>query len=160
MPRLRVATPIWLADRRTPSRAFPRLDRDLSVDVAIIGGGVTGAAVAWQFARAGVRVAVLEAEYAGRGSTAASTALLMQEPDKDFDELAGRYGTRAARRIWQLSTGATRDFARALRSLRIACELAARDSVYYAMGPRAAGRLAGEIAARRRAGIAGEWLDR
>jgi glycine/D-amino acid oxidase-like deaminating enzyme len=116
--------------------------------------------VAWQVARAGVRVAVLEAQYAGRGSTAASTALLMQEPDKDFDELAGRYGTKAARRIWHLSAEATREFSRALRSLGIACEFAARDSVYYAISPRAAARLAGEIAARRRAGISGEWLDR
>jgi hypothetical protein len=28
----------------------------------------------------------------GRGSTAASTALLMQEPDTDFRKLADRYG--------------------------------------------------------------------
>src|SRR4051812_5969569 len=143
MPRLRVATPIWLADHRTPRRTFPRLDRDLSVDVAVIGGGATGAAVAWQFARAGIRVALLEAEYAGRGSTAASTALLMQEPDKDFDELARRYGRRAARRIWLLSAAATRDFSRALQSLRIPCDFSPRDSVYYALGVGAAGRLAG-----------------
>ncbi len=41
---------------------------------------------------------LVEAGRVGRGSTAASTALPMQEPDKDFAELAKqmRFGLRAS----------------------------------------------------------------
>jgi ribosomal protein S9 len=104
MQRLRVNTPLWLT-RDSPARhiRFPTLARELDVDVAIVGGGITGAALAWRFADAGLRVALVEAARIGRGSTAASTALLMQEPDTDLTELAQRYGWRRARRIWQLS---------------------------------------------------------
>jgi len=34
----------------------------------------------------------------------------MQEPDEDFTRLARRYGRRRARRVWELSRRATRDF--------------------------------------------------
>ena len=50
-------------------------------EVAIVGGGMTGAMIAATFAEANVNVMVVEAERAGLGSTAASTALLLQEPD-------------------------------------------------------------------------------
>src|ERR1700704_4805469 len=136
MPRLRVNTPLWLG-RESPARAvhFPTLTRHLDVDVAVVGGGITGAAIAWRFADAGLRVAVVDAARIGRGSTAASTALLMQEPDEDFTGLARRYGRSRARRIWQLSQEATHEFVRTLSRLEISCDRERRDSVYCAMTP-------------------------
>src|SRR5688572_29074675 len=97
---LRRADPVWL-DRPGPPPAprYSALRSDLEVDIVIVGGGVTGAAVAWNLAVHGVRVALVEARRVGRGSTAASTALLMQEPDEDFSSLRRRYGSRAAGRI-------------------------------------------------------------
>ena len=83
MPRLRLGTPLSLARRRRSAIHFPTLRRPISSDVAVVGGGITGATIAWRFAEAGLRVALLEARRVGRGSTAASTALLMQEPDED-----------------------------------------------------------------------------
>ena len=103
MPRLRVNVPLWLERASRPRRVrFPSLGGDCDVDIAVVGGGITGAAVAWRFADAGLAVAVLEGKTIGRGSSAASTALLMQEPDEDFELLARRYGRRRATRIWQL----------------------------------------------------------
>ncbi len=58
--------------------------------------------IAQAFAEHGIRVIVVEAARVGHGSTAASTALLMQEPDYDLEALSARYGARVARRIWQL----------------------------------------------------------
>ena len=49
----------------------------------------------------------------------ASTALLMQEPDRDFVELADLYGGQRARRIWELSAAATRNMIDTLRTLAI-----------------------------------------
>ena len=55
---------------------------------------MTGAMIAEAFTRDGVRVAVVEAARVGHGSTAASTALLLQEPDYDLKALSDRYGQR------------------------------------------------------------------
>jgi glycine/D-amino acid oxidase-like deaminating enzyme len=161
MAKLRVASPLWL-DRSTRLQAhqYPTCRGDLAVDVAIVGGGVTGAAVALMFAEAGVRVALLEAAGVGRGSTAASTALLMQEPDKDFHEMSAKYGRAAARRIWHLSRLATREFVRTLKRLDVACDLAECDSVYFTTDAPAARQLAQEQRLRRDAGLSSRWLDR
>ena len=158
MTRLRIGAPLWLARRARHTDTYEEFRGHLEVDVAIVGGGITGAILAWRLADAGVRVAVLEAARVGRGSTAASTALLMQEPDNDFVDLAKRYGPRRARRIWELSRQATRGFVRALRQLRIGCELRTCDSVYCALTPEDAPLLRREHQQRIAAGLGGRWL--
>jgi glycine/D-amino acid oxidase-like deaminating enzyme len=160
MPRLRVADSIWLASAHPRhARAYPTVRGNQRLEVAVVGGGITGAAVAYAFANAGVEVGLFEASRVGFGSTAASTALLMQEPDRDFVELAARFGETDARRIWQLSRGATRDFVELLARLRIDCELDRRDSVYYSRRSPGAVRLRKEFERRRRARIPARWLD-
>ena len=159
MPRLRVNTPLWLGRESARVARFPPLTRTLDVDVAVIGGGITGAALAWRFADAGVRVAVVEASRVGRGSTAASTALLMQEPDEDLAELTRRYGRRRAHRVWQLTLAATQDFIATLQRLRIRCDLERRDSIYYAPDAGAARHLRDEHRRRRAAGADARWLE-
>lgn len=120
---------------------------------------MTGATIAAVFSRAGLRVAVLEAALIGMGSTVASTALLLREPDIGLTELSRRYGARRARRIWELSGGATRDFAAMIRRLRVRCDIAAADSVYYTLDQQKASALRVELEGRHRAGFDGEWLD-
>src|SRR5687767_7190455 len=101
--RLRYGTPYWL-DRVAASAipTFPRQRGDLEVEVAIVGGGFTGCTTANTFANAGVHVALLESTRIGRGSAAASTALLMHEPDLLFVDLSRRYGRAKAAAIWRL----------------------------------------------------------
>ncbi|MGH9144253.1 MAG: NAD(P)/FAD-dependent oxidoreductase [Vicinamibacterales bacterium] len=159
MPRLRINTPLWLGrDSAARHVRFPTLTGALDVDIAIVGGGITGAALAWRFADDGARVALVEASRVGRGSTAASTALLMQEPDTDLAELSRRYGPGKARRIWRLSVQATRDFIETLTRLRIDCDLVRRDSIYYASDAAAVRRLRDEYRRRVAAGLDVQWL--
>src|SRR5688500_2282132 len=51
-------TSLWLATRQAPS--FNPLDRDLDVDIAIVGGGISGLTAAVLLSRAGARIAVFE----------------------------------------------------------------------------------------------------
>lgn len=44
-------TPFWHASATMPS--FPAIDRDLHVDVCVIGGGITGLTAAYLLKRAG-----------------------------------------------------------------------------------------------------------
>jgi glycine/D-amino acid oxidase-like deaminating enzyme len=152
-----MAPPLWL-DRAGPDvPRYSPLRRTEAVDVAIVGGGVTGAAVGWMLSSAGMRVAILERQRVGRGSTAASTALLMQEPDEDFGALRERYGTAATTRIWSRSRQANRDFIETLTRLRVRCDLRSRDSVYYTSDESR--RLEHELRMRQRAGLGGRWLN-
>lgn len=120
---------------------------------------MTGAMIAEAFTRQGVNVAVVESARIGQGSTAASTALLLQEPDYDLGALTERYGRRLARRIWTLSENAAADFIDTIRRLKIACDLDKRDSLYYTLDEDRARTLQRELQRRHKAGLAGTWLD-
>src|SRR5689334_24703274 len=67
-----MALSLWL-DGRTPEPAARRagLNGDLAVDVAIVGGGLTGLWTAYYLSAAdpSLRIAVLEAEIAGFGAS-------------------------------------------------------------------------------------------
>lgn len=158
MRRLRSGLPVWL-DRPGRKPTFPRHRGTIDADVVIIGGGITGAICAYLFARAGVDVVLLEAKDIARGSTAASTALLMQEPDRDFADLSRRFGPAATREIWRTLARATRDLTRTIHRLRLKVDLCECGSVYYTLDPRHVSKLRKEFRARRAAGVAGRWLS-
>jgi len=151
-------TPIWLAGERTTA-TYGRLIGNRRADAVIVGGGITGALAAEAFARNGISVIVLEAGLVGRGSTAASSALLLREPDRGLIELTERYGGRNARRIWQLSSDAVDRFINRLQHLRIACDLVRRDAVHYTALDENVRRLAREFTRRRAVGFPARWLS-
>ena len=159
MTRLHHGRPLWL-DQRLPARKYPQHRGHTDVDVVIIGGGITGALCAYLFAEAGVRVALLEAKTVGRGSTIASTALLMQEPDRDFTDLAKRFGRNTTRQIWASLARATRDVARTIRALKLDVDLCDCESVYFTANPARVEGLRNELRARKAAGLRGRWLSR
>ncbi len=154
---LRMGRPLWMELHR-PRRRYPSLRGRRMVEVAIVGGGITGSAAAALFAEAGVSVALLESQLVGRGSTGASSALLLQEPDLGLSELAQKYGTSTARRIWRLSDRALRTFLSTLRRLRISCDCRTQASVYFARSTDGVARLQTELRLRRAAGFSVEWL--
>jgi glycine/D-amino acid oxidase-like deaminating enzyme len=159
-PRLRVGKPVWLRPGiRPPATHYPALRGHHETEVAIVGAGMTGATIAEAFAGAGASVTVLEAGKGGRGSTAASTALLLQEPDYDLTSLARLHTAATARRMWRLSHESTRQFIDNIRRLKIQCQLKERESIYYTLEPKQAAGLQRELRRRHEAGFGGRWLD-
>jgi glycine/D-amino acid oxidase-like deaminating enzyme len=156
--QLRIGEPLWL--RRTrPLQRYRSLAGAHEARVAIIGGGITGALIANAFAAEGVSTILLEAELVGRGSTAASSALLLQEPDLELLELTKRYGSKASRRIWEISRNSVAELVRTLHRMNVRCDLEARDAFYYATDAKSNLRLLAEYEHRARLGFGGSWLD-
>jgi glycine/D-amino acid oxidase-like deaminating enzyme len=157
MPR---HAPIWL-DRFPRSRrpSFPRFRGESTVDVVIVGGGLTGCACAASFAGAGVETTVLEADRLGAGATAGAPGLIREDFDASFQETSAAQGLRAARQLWQSMRRASLDFAAAIRRAGIKCDLAPQDLLQIAARDAdAVKRLRREYDARRRAGFDPSWL--
>jgi glycine/D-amino acid oxidase-like deaminating enzyme len=139
---------------------YPRQRGEIRTAVAIVGGGLTGAACAASFAAAGVKVVLLEAERIGAGATAGSAGLLRQDLDASFQEAIAQHGLKTARHVWQGFRRASLDFAAAIRRLRIRADLAPQDVVLFSReGPEAARRLQREYSARRDGGLECSWLS-
>lgn len=60
---------------------YPSLKNNATCDVAVLGGGITGAFAAEALTAAGLDVVVLDKRDVGTGSTSASTALLQYKLD-------------------------------------------------------------------------------
>jgi glycine/D-amino acid oxidase-like deaminating enzyme len=157
--RLRIGASLWVNHRSASERRYRSLRGATTADVVVIGGGMTGAGIAYTFADAGVNVVLLESKLVGRGSSAASTALLMQETDEDLRALGKRYGRKRAERIWRLGRAGVRELADTIRQLRVPCDLAMRDTLHFTANTRRVERLYAEFERRRDAGVAATWLD-
>src|SRR5688500_1161422 len=155
---LRIGAPVWLS-RAGRRQTYPALHGRQRADVVIVGGGITGAGVAQVFAEAGVQVVLLEAGLVGRGSTSASTALLLQETDEEFSSLETRYGRTRATTIWDLGRQSIQKVVATLRRRQIACDIALRDTIYYTLNADGVADLRGEYRRRHGAGFSADWLD-
>jgi glycine/D-amino acid oxidase-like deaminating enzyme len=156
--------PLWID--RFPRRwvpEYPRHRGHLDIDVAIMGGGLTGCTIAWVFASAGVKVALFERDRLARGMGAArGLGLLRQEPDAGFQEIAALHGLRAARHVWQETRRAALDFAAALRRAGVRGDVEPQDGIWVARGRDDEKRLRRELGARREAGLTQDrasWLS-
>jgi glycine/D-amino acid oxidase-like deaminating enzyme len=155
---LKSGYPFWAISNGL-MQAFPRLSADHRCDVAILGGGITGALIADELARHGFDVAVLEQRDIGWGSTAASTALLQYEIDTHLVDLAKRHGEADAALAYRACAEAIdglQEVASAWRDVGFA----RNRSLYYASRRRDVGALEEEHAARRRHGLDVELLSK
>src|SRR5918995_2690888 len=85
----------------TPDTTHPQLDRDLSVDVAIVGGGMLGVTAAVMLKRQGASVALLEAGRIAGGVTAYTTAKVASSHGVHYSEVASSFGQDEARQYGQ-----------------------------------------------------------
>jgi glycine/D-amino acid oxidase-like deaminating enzyme len=154
---LRSGCPFWLlqGDQFPP---YPQLDKDKQCDVAILGGGITGALVAYHLAQAGIDAILLDRRDPGCGSTMASTGLLQYELDTPLCELINLVGKQNAFRAYQLCVGAFAKFEKLLDDLGDPCGYQRSPSLYLATHPQDAAELKEEFTCRRQAGIDLQYL--
>lgn len=69
--------PLWLDPA---AQAYPSLEGNLEVDLAIVGAGFSGLGAAWALAGSGQRVAVLEARTVGAGASGRNAGFLLAGP--------------------------------------------------------------------------------
>jgi glycine/D-amino acid oxidase-like deaminating enzyme len=137
-----------------------RVSGTVHCDVVVVGAGITGAMTAEILTRAGHSVIVVDRAFPGRGSTAASTAMLLWEIDTPLVELADLYGFEKASAVYQRSLLAVSGIADMVEQLALPCQFALRPSLYLAPTGESDADLAQEHTARARAGLPGALLSR
>jgi glycine/D-amino acid oxidase-like deaminating enzyme len=156
---LRSGHPFWpVIDPSQPR--YPALTKDVTCDVCIVGAGVSGAMAAYELARAGLKVVVADRRQPARGSTAASTALLMYDLDVPLHELAERIGEELAHRAYRIGGEAIDRIAAIAADLPDPCGFERRPTLLVAHDEEANEKLERELTARREAGFEVSRLNR
>jgi glycine/D-amino acid oxidase-like deaminating enzyme len=150
--------PLWPTLDGLPA-TYPALHQNRRCDVAVIGGGITGALVSHRFAREGISTVLLEADEIAHGSTAATTALIQYEIDTHLIDLIDRVGADHAVRSYRLCLDAVRGIGDLARAGDDYCAWRSTPSLYLASRRRDRAVLEREWLARRSAGIEVELLD-
>ncbi|MDB5579867.1 MAG: oxidoreductase, partial [Bradyrhizobium sp.] len=146
----------WFAAGGRPVRL--ELDEDIKCDALIVGAGITGSLIAERLTRQGLDVVIVDRELPGRGSTAASTSMLLWEIDRSLTELTQLYGFERASRAYQASLQAVAALKSLVLRLGVPCEMRDKNSLYLAADPISKA-LREEHQLRGRAGLPGEFLD-
>jgi glycine/D-amino acid oxidase-like deaminating enzyme/nitrite reductase/ring-hydroxylating ferredoxin subunit len=122
--------PYWSDSASVPD--FPKIDRDLDADVAVVGGGITGLTTAYLLMRAGKSVVLLERTRCGQIDTGHTSAHLTMATDVRLSELATRFGRSHAQAVWDAGLAAITQIEAIVRDHEIQCEFEWVDGYLHA----------------------------
>jgi glycine/D-amino acid oxidase-like deaminating enzyme len=123
----------WQSSARAP--AYPALTEDLEVDVAIVGGGITGLTAAYLLKRSGLKVAVLEKNTIGSGTTSHTTGKLTSQHNLVYADLDKQLGKKTARTYAEANQIAVEKITRIIRKEKIDCDFEIDDNYVYTTNP-------------------------
>lgn len=152
--------PFWMIKEGLPA-SYGALRQDVTTDVLVMGGGITGALVGDELLRRGLDVTLVDKRHIGFGSTSASTALLQYEIDNPLHKLAEDIGEKGAARAYELCGDAIDELEALCARFRGRAEFRRCPSFWYASTKKDAARiLEPEFRARKKHGFDVRLLDR
>ena len=112
--------PYWLDTAKI--KTFPALSEDITVDVLVVGGGLTGLTTAYLLKEAGMTVAVAERKKLATIDTGHTTAHLTHVTDLRFREMVKNFGRDHAQAAWDAGAAAIDQIEELVRKEGIECE--------------------------------------
>ncbi|KYG29315.1 FAD-dependent oxidoreductase [Alkalihalobacillus trypoxylicola] len=148
--------PFWRESTKLAS--FSSLDHDIHVDVAIVGGGITGISTAYLLAKNGVKVALIEANQLANGTTGHTTAKITAQHDLIYNEYIQHFGEEKAKLYYDSHTEAKNFMTQLINEHNINCDYSAQDAFLYTTNNRGIGKIEKEFEAYQKLGIDGQYL--
>ncbi|MDG0791746.1 FAD-binding oxidoreductase [Cohnella ginsengisoli] len=136
---------------------YPSLRERAMTQVAIIGGGMTGAICAATLAEAGIPAVLVEEKRVASASTAANTGLIQFSSDIMVSELADRIGEMDAVAFYAHCSKAVNDLGLLAAAIPQDGGYRSRSSLYCAASDADASKLRREYQMLRRHGLDADW---
>src|SRR6188768_1020329 len=139
--------------------SYPSLQNDISCDVLIIGGGITGALQAYQLSKEGYRTVVVDKRDIAMGSTSATTAMIQYEIDEPLYSLVGKVGKEAAIDSYTAGVLAIDKLERIVKDIRADCGFERKKSLFIASSVEDRLWLKKEYDYRKKVKLKVSWLN-
>ncbi|GAB6926811.1 FAD-dependent oxidoreductase [Paenibacillus sp. JCM 10914] len=150
----------WKYLNTEPVRSYPTLTESIRCDVVVIGGGISGALMAYVLNKSGVDTVLLEKRNVCEGSTSANTGLLQFSNDNSLTELIKQFDDHRGTTFYKMCRTAVKRLATIAGELSTDPSFFPRASLYYASSPDDAGMIRQEYDLLKRKGFEVEYWDR
>jgi glycine/D-amino acid oxidase-like deaminating enzyme len=109
----------WYAATAAASQDRAPLKVELDIDVCVIGAGLAGLTTAWELARRGWSVAVLEARRVAAAASGRNTGFVLPGFAADPEAIIARVGREHAKALWALSEAGAEYVRSTFREIRM-----------------------------------------
>jgi len=147
----------WLGT--TPETDYPALTDDVSVDVAVVGAGITGITAAVLLKRAGKTVALLESRRIVHGASGYTTAKVTSGHGSGYSKIRKGFGEDGARTYAEANEAAIERIAQFVEEDGIDCDFERKPNYVYAESSEDVEQLRQEAEVERKAGLAVSLVD-
>src|SRR5829696_1056177 len=144
-------TSYWIDSTSTPH--FPRLEKPVEVDVAVLGAGIAGITVATLLKEAGKTVALLESKEVLRGVTGYTTAKLTSGHTLVYSAIRSAFGPDEARLYAEANEAAIQHVRRVAKERGIDCDLETAANYVYTESAEEVQKIRDEVEAAKAAGL-------
>ena len=156
--RLRTFESFWLL-KNGLLYTYPSLNKNIDCEVAVIGGGITGALTSHALVEAGYNVALLDKGDIGQGSSAATTSMLQYEIDVPMYKLTNLIGEEGASICNKAGIDAIKKIKSLIEKNKIDCGFGEKHSLYIAHNRKAGKELYVEFEMRNKHHLGVRWLN-
>ncbi|HZK70302.1 MAG TPA: FAD-binding oxidoreductase, partial [Clostridia bacterium] len=119
---------IWLLEE---GDKYPRLKGDIVVDVAIAGGGIAGLTAAYMLKKAGLKVAVVEANKIAEGVSGHTTGKITSQHDLIYNKLSRKFDIDTAKLYARANQDAIERIEQIINQEKIECNFLSQDAYIY-----------------------------
>jgi glycine/D-amino acid oxidase-like deaminating enzyme len=117
--------------KSVPESSYPKLNSDIEVDVAIVGGGISGLSAGYLLKKAGKTVAIMERGKIGRGTTGNTTGKVTSQHNLIYSNLVNKFGEKTARLYGEANQQAIGQIENIINKENINCDWQSNDNYIY-----------------------------
>jgi glycine/D-amino acid oxidase-like deaminating enzyme/nitrite reductase/ring-hydroxylating ferredoxin subunit len=128
-------------------KIFPQLNENINIDVAIIGGGITGISTAYYLTKNGYNVCVLEKDKIANSATGNTTAKITSQHGIFYNYLIKTYGKNFALKYLKANEQAIKNIKQIIDLEKIKCDFEWQDSYVYTSDETEINKIQDEITA-------------
>ena len=143
----------------TQDTNFSVLDNDITVDVAIIGGGLSGLMAAYFLKKEGINVAILEAMKLAKATTGNTTAKITSQHNLIYDKIKKSMSIEMAKQYADANESAIKTISDIITMDKIDCDFEKKDAYVYTQEKKYVKKIEKEVDTALSVGIDAEYLE-
>lgn len=126
------------------------LRKNIKVDVAVVGGGMSGLSAAQAFSQKGYSVALLEKNYCGANASGKNSGFITPDSELDLSYFASQFGTQGAKQLWEFVVGGIDAIQNNINTFNIKCNYQVEDTLVVANSNSAFSKIQSEDKVRKK----------